>query len=114
MSTSVEIIRGETMKSGDTLPELRVQLIEEGNAFTLDSYSVEMKMKRAGDDSLVVDSSAAIEQPNRGIVTYDWSVGDTETAGTYELEFTADDGSGSTLTFPNSGTEKIYIEEELN
>jgi uncharacterized protein YfaS (alpha-2-macroglobulin family) len=114
MSTSAEIIRGETIKSGDTLPELRVQLTEKGNAFNLDSYSVEMKMKRAGDDSLAVDASVSVEQPNRGIVTYSWSTGDTDTAGTYELEFTADDGSGSTLTFPNSGTEKLYIEEELN
>lgn len=114
MSTSINILRGQTMKAGDTLPNLRVKLVEEGDAFNLVDYSVSMRMKRAQGDSLTVDGPATIEKQNRGIVAYSWSSSETETAGTYEIEFVAEDNSGNVITFPNIGTEKLYIQEELN
>lgn len=114
MSTSISILRGRTMKAGDTLPNLRLKLTEGGDAFNLVDYSVSMRMKRAQGDSLTVDGAATIEKQNRGIVTYDWSSPETDTAGTYEIEIVAEDNSGNVITFPNSGTEKLYIQEELN
>lgn len=113
MTTSVEILRGNHIKSSDTLPSLRAKLSEEGETFNLLEHNVQLKMKLAEENKLTVDDSATIEQPGRGIVTYDWSVEETETAGTYEVEFVATDSSGETISFPNNGFARLYIEEGL-
>lgn len=112
--TNVEILRGGRMKKGDTLPSLRAKLFESGDPFNLDGWTVEISIKRTDADSPTVDSATAtVEQPNRGIVTYDWQSGNTDTSGTYLLEFVADDGSGSELTFPNKGRATIYIQDRI-
>ena len=124
--TGVEILRGGRMKKGDTLPQLRVKLLNsEGNAFNLNSseakYSVEMTIRRSDDsDDITADSTNAggpleVTEGNdeRGIVTYNWQDGDTSTSGTYLAEFVADDGSGEEITFPNEGRSTIYIQERL-
>lgn len=115
MTTNVEIIRGGRVKSGDTIPSLRVKLTEGGQPFNLSDYSVLIKMKRTDEDTLTVDESAVIEKADRGIVTYDWDVGETDNAGTYMLEFVANnDNSGESITFPNNQYETLYIEERLS
>jgi hypothetical protein len=112
MTTDVEILRGNHIKSGDTLPSFRVKLLEDGDAFNLSNYDVTMKIRLAEGGDLKVDDSASIEQEDRGIVTYDWSSSQTDTAGTYDVEFVANDG-GDTISFPNSGFARLYIEEGL-
>lgn len=107
-----EVLRGEHMKKNSTLPTLRVKLLENGDPFNLNGYSIDMKMKRTDADSLKIDTSAAVDNANRGIVTYDWSSSDTDTTGTFLVEFVADDGT-DTVTFPNNGFGRLYIEEGL-
>ncbi len=111
--TEAEILRGEKMKRGDTLPNLRVKLTEAGNAFNLTDYSVSMRLRRTDDESLIVDEEITIEDASRGLVTYSWDSGETDESGTYLLEFVADDGTGSTITFPNSGYTRLYIGDRL-
>lgn len=110
--TSVEFIKAQYMKAGDTLPNVRAKLYRDGDPFNLDGYTVDMKMKKAEADSLTVDTQIAVDDSSRGIVEYDWSNSDTDTVGTYEVEFVADDGT-DTMTFPNSGYANIYIQDGL-
>ena len=111
--TDVEILRGGNIKTGDTLPNLRVKLIEARNPFNLTDYDVSVRVERSDGDSLVVDSSATIDDATRGIVQYSWSSGETDESGTYLVEFVADNGTGSTITFPNDGYAHLYIEDGL-
>lgn len=114
MTTSVDVLRGEHIKNGDTLPAYRAKLLEDDDAFNLSNYDVQIRVKLAEGDTLTVDAAATIEQADRGIVTYSWSSGETDDAGTYEVQFVADDGSGNVISFPNSGFARLYIEEGLN
>lgn len=111
--TKVVFLRGQRIKNGDTLPNLRVQLIEAGDPINLSHFSVSMKMQRTDGDSLVVDDAATISDESRGIVEYSWSSGETDKPGTYLLEFVADDGSGATISFPNDKFSRLYIEGGL-
>ena len=110
--TETNVLRGGTLKAGDTKPSLRVKLTEDGDAFNLTDYDVTMLAKLANGDTLTVNASATVESPTRGIVVYEWSAGETDEPGTYEVEFVADDGTDE-ITFPNRGTEVIYMEERL-
>lgn len=118
--TNAHIYRGKHMKKGDTLPDLRVKLLEIDNAYNLKDHEVTMRMKRTDGDSLIVDNEpVTIDDVNRGLITYSWSPDETDEAGTYLLEFVAVEIDPDTdavigeLTFPNSGYARLYIEEEL-
>lgn len=110
--TDVTILRGGSIKVSDTKPALRVQLMENGSPFDLTKFDVDMSMKLAGDESLIVDNSVSVEQATRGIVRYEWGSGETQTPGTYHIEFVAHNNEHE-ITFPNSGTGRVYIEERL-
>lgn len=112
--TDVDILRGESVKVGDTHPPLRIQCLDSfGEPFNLTGYTAEIKIRRSDSDTLKVDASATIEQEDRGIVEYDWSSGDTDTSGVFDAEIVADDGSGNTVTFPNDRFFTIIIQEGL-
>jgi hypothetical protein len=110
--TDIKILRGGRIKAGDTSPKLRLKLLEDGNPFNLSGYSVNIVARRSDGEPVLVNSTMTIEHDIRGIVTYDWSSGETDESGTYEMEVTATNGSDS-ITFPNSGTARLYIEERL-
>ena len=112
--TDVKFIRGKRMKSGDTLPELRVKLIDDGDAFNLSNWDVTVSIIRSNADKANVDGAVVnVTSPTRGIVEYDWNNTDTDTPGTYLVEFVAKDGAGSELTFPNSRRATIYIQDRI-
>lgn len=111
--TEVEAIRGDHLKVGDDLINLRVQLLDAGDPFNLDTYAVTMKMRAVGSDTLTVDNVATIESADRGIVSYDWDSTETDTVGTYEVEFHVEDNSDSTVVFPSRGYFNIRIQEKL-
>lgn len=118
--TDVNILRGESVKVGDTHPPLRVQCLDShGEPFNLSDYTVDsggqvnIKIRRSDGDTLKIDAAATVEQEDRGIVEYDWSSGDTDTSGVFDAELVADDGSGNTVTFPNDRFFTIIIQEGL-
>ena len=113
--TDINIIRGQHIKSGDTLPTLRLQLLEAGDAYNLDEYTVDLTIREVNSDMTIVDTDATIEDSSRGIVSYSWdSAEQTSDEGTYLFECTATDTeSDKTLTFPNDGYANLYIEERL-
>lgn len=111
--TDVKFLRGQHIKEGDTRPPLRAQLLEAGSAFNLTDHTVNIRIRRTDDDTLLVDGGTTIESNNRGMVSYSWNDGETDIAGTYLAEFSAIDQSGEQITFPNGGYARIYIEEVL-
>lgn len=110
--TDIKILRGGRIKAGDTRPKLRLKLLEDGTPFNLSGYSVNIIVQRSDGERMPVNSTMTIEHDIRGIVTYDWSSDETSKSGTYEMEVTATNGSNS-ITFPNSGTARLYIEDRL-
>lgn len=118
--TRVDIKSGDTLKTGDTEPDLVVTLYKDnGNPYDLSTGSptVEFALAEANEDTLVVDDDTTgnviLSDAANGEVTYSWQSGDTSTKGTYEGEFRVDDADGIT-SFPNRGTFKVHIEEGLN
>lgn len=116
--TRVNVRDGDKLKTDDTEPNLSVDLVKNnGVPQVLTGYEVNFQMREAGGDTLVVDDNTtgnvSITDADLGKVLYDWQPADTGTSGTYECEFTIDDGSGSVLTFPNQGFFTVQIEEGL-
>lgn len=108
------------IKQDNTSPALEAQLKDnDGNAVDLTGASVRFQMKKVGDDSPSVDASAKITDASNGIVAYDWSIGDTDTTGSYIAEFDVDYSGGtgdnftSDETFPNNDYLMIRIEDNL-
>lgn len=113
MTTSVEVLRGNEIKEGDTMPSLRVKLYEDGDPFNLSGYTVDISMKRSNSDTLIVDEKTmSIENNPRGIVSYSWDSSETSESGTYVFECTAWDGMDQ-ITFPNNTYTKLHIEDSL-
>ncbi len=113
MTTTAEVLRGDEIKEGDTIPDLRIKLHEDGDAFNLSGYTVKLRMKRSDADDLTVDNeSMVVENDPRGIVTYSWSSSETAESGIYMIECVATDGTDQ-ITFPNNTYTKLHIEDTL-
>lgn len=116
--TKLNIIDGDELKTGDTEPNLQVELLKRNLApQNLTGYDVMFRMREANGSGLVVDDdtngNVSITSQDLGKVEYDWQPTDTTTAATYECEFEIDDGSSSVITFPNQGFFTVQIEEGL-
>ena len=116
--TRVNIQSGDTLKTGDTEPDLVVTLYKDnGNPIDLSTAEVEFALAEANESTLVVDDDTTgnvnIDDDVNGVVSYSWQAGDTDAKGTYEGEFRVVDGSDQT-SFPNRGTFNVHIEEGLN
>lgn len=117
--TEVDVRDGDELKTDDTAPNLRADLVKNnGVAEDLSDFTVEFRMREAGDEELVVDDdtdgNVSIEDEDKGRVEYSWQESDTSTAGTYECEFQIDDGNGTIKSFPNTGFFTVKIEEGLD
>jgi hypothetical protein len=118
--TRVEIVSGETLKTGDTEPDLEVQLIKDNQNpkdLSVDNPTVSVFIVEANEDTLVVDDdtdgNVSVTNDTSGKVSYSWQAGDTDSPGTYECEVQVVDGT-DVSTYPNRGTFKVHIEEGLN
>ena len=104
------------IKQNDTSPSLRAALKDSDNiAINLTDATVRFHMKSLEDNTVVVDADATVVVPaTSGIVQYDWSSGDTATAGSYQGEFQVTFAGGAIETFPNKTNISISIKPELN
>jgi hypothetical protein len=117
MSTTI------TMKRGDLLPALAATLSNEAGVFNLTGATVDVLWRPAatGLDAIEGTESTATAQRRTaavvsevaGTVSYAWVAGDTDTAGTFDLEFEITVG-GKTLSFPNDGFIRLIIEPDLD
>ena len=70
-------------------------------------------MKSLGGTIKVNETMTIVDSPN-GIVKYDWQTGDTDTVGTYNVEFQVTYSDTTIETFPNNGNLVINVVRELN
>lgn len=102
------------IKQNDTSPSIQAALKDaSGSAINLLGASVQFHME-AVDGTLKVDAAMTVTDTSGGVVQYDWQAGDTDTAGTYYVEFEVTYADSSVETFPNNNKEVIIIRPELN
>lgn len=119
----VDILQGKYLKTGDTKPNLEVQLIEDNDVATdLSSVqNVEIHLAEANGDVIVDDDwSGNVVDPNDstndldatiGEVAYEWTSADTERAATLVGEFVVVDSNGNEYSFPNRGEFEVFVEQ---
>jgi len=102
-----------TIKQHDLYPPLQFTLSDANGPVDLSTAeSITLLMKSGGT---VVDGTCtadADQVTNKGVATYTWVSGDTDTAGTYDVEFEVAWPDGIE-TFPNTGYLSIVIEPDL-
>lgn len=104
-----------TIKSGDTLPKLRANLLQATKQpIPLTGATVQflMKPKKAGQ-GVPIDAPADVIDVAAGTVEYSWADGDTA-AGLYNAEFRIDLASGDVRRVPNDGYIDVVVLESLD
>lgn len=105
---------GFNIKQNDTSPSLQASLKDAASLpINLIGASVALHMKSV-DSTLKVNSSMTVTDAENGIIRYDWQTGDTDTVGTYFVEFQVTYSDGSIETFPNNGNKIVSVVRELN
>lgn len=100
-----------TIKRNDRRPRYRVNLTADGAPVDLTAAtSVRFLMKEG--TTLKVDGVATVVDALNGGVEYAWAVGDTDTAGEYQVEIEVSWG-GETQTFPSDGYFTCSIQNDL-
>lgn len=103
-----------SIKQNDTSPSLQATLKDASlTAINLVGATVRFHMKSV-DGTLKIDQPMTVVTPLEGVVQYDWQAGDTDTVGTYYVEFEVTYSDNSVETFPNSGNKVVSVVKELN
>lgn len=103
-----------SIKQNDTSPSLQATLKDAAlDPINLTGASVRLHMKSV-DGTLKIDQPMTIVTPLQGIIQYDWQAGDTDTVGTYYVEFEVTYADASVETFPNNGSKVVSVVKELN
>jgi hypothetical protein len=104
------------VKQGDTAPVAAATLLDpSGAAVSLSGAAVVFHM--VDQARAVVVNAAAIIDPdqvgNKGKVTYQWILADTDTAGIFLAEWQVTFAGGAVQTFPNLGYDTVQIDAQL-
>lgn len=103
-----------SIKQNDTSPSLQATLKDSAqNPVDLTDAAVMFHMKSV-DGAVKVDRQMTITNASGGVVQYDWQTGDTDTVGTYYVEFEVTYADASIETFPNNGNIAVSVVRELN
>jgi len=103
------------IKQGDTVPSLRVSLLNgTDNAISLDGANVRFHMRAIGSLSILIDSSVSVIDAGSGVIQYDWAAGDTSSIGSYQAEFQVTYADGKIETFPNSDYINVEIIDDIS
>ncbi|MES2753834.1 MAG: hypothetical protein V4659_04140 [Pseudomonadota bacterium] len=102
------------IKRGDRLPLLRRPLLApDGGPLDLTGATVVLNVRARGGAMKVTNAACTVIAPAAaGVVEYGWAAIDTDTAGTFDAEFTAT-FAGLPITVPNKGFLQIEIGEDL-
>ena len=84
-----------------------------GNAIDLTAATVRFHMKKISQTTVKVDGSATVLDDDAGRVRYAWQTGDTDTPGTFQVEFEVEYSTGEIETFPNDGFLAIEIIDDI-
>lgn len=103
-----------SIKQNDTSPSLQATLKDASlSPVDLTGATVMFHMKSV-DGTVKVDQEMTITDDTGGVVRYDWQSGDTDTVGTYYVEFEVTYADSSIETFPNNGNKVVSVVKELN
>lgn len=103
-----------SIKQNDTSPALQATLKDAALApIDLTGATVRFHMKSV-DGTIKVDTAMTITNNEGGVVQYNWEAGDTDTVGTYYVEFEVTYADLAVETFPNNGNKVITVVKELN
>lgn len=102
------------IKRNDTSPIFRA-ILKDGDDVVVDVTGATIRFHMINPDTGVakVDAAAVINSGTAGDVQYEWSVGDTDTAGHYDSEFEVTYSGGRVETFPNYSYQRVHIYEDL-
>ena len=100
------------MKRGDLLPIAFSTLSDSTGAVDLTGASVQFIM-RARDGTMKVNAAATIDDAAAGLVSYVWTLGDTDTPGVYPQEWEVTFPDGKIATFPNAGYNYVTVARDL-
>ncbi len=102
------------IKQNDTSPSILAELKDANNTpVNLTAATAKVFIKSV-DGTLKVNEDVQIINVALGVVRYDWQVGDTDTVGTYSVEFQVTYTDGAVETFPNTGSIALVVTKELN
>ena len=103
-----------SIKQNDTSPSIQATLKDSAQSpVDLTDATVMFHMKSV-DGTVKVDRQMTITNASGGVVQYDWQAGDTDTVGTYYVEFEVTYADASVETFPNNGNRAVSVVRELN
>lgn len=103
-----------TIKSGSTTPALTVTLMDGVVPANLTGATVRMRMRDSRGGDLVIDALATISgDPTTGSVSYQWEPTDTDTVGSFIVEWEVTYANGTSQTFPTEGYTTVEVEESL-
>jgi hypothetical protein len=103
-----------SIKQNDTSPALQATLKDAALVpIDLTGATVMFHMKSV-DGTIKVDEAMTITNNEGGVVQYNWQAGDTDTVGTYYVEFEVTYADASVETFPNNGNKVVTVVRELN
>lgn len=103
-----------SIKQNDTSPSLQATLKDAYQSpISLNGATVMFHMKSV-DGTIKVDAEMTVTDEDNGVVKYDWQAGDTDTVGTYYVEFEVTYADASVETFPNNGNKVVTVVKELN
>lgn len=101
------------IKKGDRRPRYRVQLTANGSPVDLTgATAIRFLMKSGVTGALKIDGVATVVDAATGIIEYPWAAGDTDTSGTFNIEFEVN-WAGEKQTFPSSGYFTCTINDDL-
>ncbi len=108
------------IKQHDTRPKYRATLVEDpqiagGTPVDLTNATAVKFIMAESPNPAKVDAAAAFIDKVNGIVEYSWDgvAGDTDTPGTYEVEWEVTWADGGVQTFPNADYGSIEVVADL-
>ena len=102
------------LKRNDLLPAITKTLYEEDGTTVVDLTNGSTRFHMTYMNGEVkVDAAANQDDAAAGEVSYDWQVGDTDTAGTFQDEWEHTDSSGLPRTFPVRRNDRVIITGDL-
>lgn len=99
-------------KVGDTVYPIRAQLSAAGAPFNLTGYGVTFSMRSEATGVKVSAAACTVVDAPNGIVSYQPSASDVDTAGDFLCEFRVTSGGGGVLHFP-TGFETLTLLESI-
>ena len=102
-----------TIRQNDQEPEIGGQILQSGSPVDITGATVAFLMRPVNTSGVPTSYVAAIDgTPTDGRVKYDWSLGGTTAAGTYDTWFQVTLTGGDRLTLPTPGSQIVIVDPE--